>query len=122
MAEIAPVNVIDRRTLVIHFFGDFGEFALLNVLGNLQAVILNALRPDVRLIPRPCHTATAEEPILDAVFHRCAKVRVMLNLKVDGPLKELRGHAAHLVVVAKAAGDVSFWKFGVDGGDQRLDV
>jgi hypothetical protein len=46
----------------------------------------------------------------------------MLNLKVDGAFQQLRGYAAHGVVIAKAAADVSLWEFGVNGRGQRLYV
>jgi len=46
----------------------------------------------------------------------------MLYFKVDGAFQQLRGHAAYRVVIAKAAANVSLWKFGVNGRRQGLDV
>ena len=98
MTEVLPMNVISRGAFVLYFLlrlfsGGVVQFRrtfrgltfsafVFNILCDLQPVLWNVLLANVRFITHPCHAAPTEKPVLDRVFHRCAKVGIVLNLKV----------------------------------------
>ena len=114
--KIAPVDVIHRGALVFDFLHwRRGTLALLNVRRDADAIILKPDGGGMRLVSQPCRTTTAEKPILDAMAHRGPVIGVMLNFKINSAFDQLRGYAAHRIVVAKAAANVGFRQFGVHG-------
>ena len=90
------MNVVGRSALVLDLLlrldlargrvGLHPLFGFVNVLGDLQTVLGYFLIANVRLVPYPSHAAPAEETVLDAMLHRGAEVRIMLDLKVQRPL------------------------------------
>ena len=69
VTKITPMNVVYRRTFVLDLLRHLAIFALLDILSDLQAIVANALRRNVRLVPRPCHATPTEKAIFHAVTH-----------------------------------------------------
>jgi hypothetical protein len=111
MAEIFPVDVIDRGAFVLYLFlgfdfasGQIGLiFRLVYVLGDLRTVFRNVLRLNVRLVAYPSRPTPTKEPVLNAMLHGRAEVWIMLNLKVQGAFNELRGYPSDGVVITEPA-------------------
>ena len=76
MAEVLPMNVINRRAFVFEFFFPVGVFSYFDPVFRFSWFDV-----DVRFVPCPAGSTTTKKPVVDAFGEGVSVIRVVLNLR-----------------------------------------